>query len=227
MALPPSVPCFLPHRLLLLCMAVLVLAAPAAAQDTSRIADAIRHLEWRPIGPANMGGRVTDIAGIPGDHKIFYVAGADGGLFRTTNAGCTFDVLFTDQAYYSVGAIAIALSTAVTRGSTSASTAPSGSSGSRSIHAIPTWRMSAPWAGSGDRTRTGASSRRVTVEAHGSRSSTSTRTPDAPTSRWISRTRGYSLPACGRSAAARGGSMMAAGRPLSIAARTAGPGGRS
>ena len=108
MALRPSVPCFLPCCPLLLCVAVLFLAAPAAAQDPSRIADAIRHLEWRPIGPANMGGRVTDIAGIPGDPKIFYVAGADGGLFRTTNAGVTFDELFTDQAYYSVGAIAIA-----------------------------------------------------------------------------------------------------------------------
>lgn len=65
-------------------------------------------MKWRPIGPANMGGRVTDIAGIPGDPSTFYVAGADGGLFKTTNGGTTFTALFTDQKAYSVGAIAIA-----------------------------------------------------------------------------------------------------------------------
>lgn len=65
-------------------------------------------MKWRPIGPANMGGRVTDIAGIPGDPSTFYVAGADGGLFKTTNGGTTFTALFTDQKAYSIGAIAIA-----------------------------------------------------------------------------------------------------------------------
>lgn len=68
----------------------------------------IKNMPWRPIGPANMGGRVTDIAGIPGDPATFYVAGADGGLFKTTNGGTTFTALFTDQKAYSVGAIAIA-----------------------------------------------------------------------------------------------------------------------
>jgi len=71
-------------------------------------AAAVKNLRWRSIGPANPGGRVTDIAGIPGDPKTFYVAGADGGLFKTVNGGTTFKELFTDQPVYSVGAIAIA-----------------------------------------------------------------------------------------------------------------------
>ncbi|MFQ5627308.1 MAG: hypothetical protein ACE5I1_00995 [bacterium] len=69
---------------------------------------ALKSLEWRAIGPANMGGRVTDIDGIPGDPSTFYVSGADGGVFKTTNGGTTFEALFTDQRAYSVGALAVA-----------------------------------------------------------------------------------------------------------------------
>ena len=71
-------------------------------------AAAIQSLKWRAIGPANPGGRVTDIAGIPGDPFTFYVAGADGGLIKTTNGGTTWKELFTDQPVYSIGAIALA-----------------------------------------------------------------------------------------------------------------------
>lgn len=69
---------------------------------------ALTALRWRAIGPANMGGRVTAIEGIPGVRDTFYVAGADGGIFKTTNGGVTFAALFTDQAVYSVGAVAVA-----------------------------------------------------------------------------------------------------------------------
>ncbi|NNF33425.1 MAG: hypothetical protein HKN68_04920 [Saprospiraceae bacterium] len=65
-------------------------------------------MKWRAIGPANMGGRVTAVEGTPGDPSTFYVAGADGGLFKTTNGGTTFDEIFKDQRAYSVGAIIIA-----------------------------------------------------------------------------------------------------------------------
>ncbi|MEO1204638.1 MAG: hypothetical protein AAFX10_18185, partial [Pseudomonadota bacterium] len=68
----------------------------------------MESVEWRAIGPANMGGRVTDIDGIPGDPSTFYISGADGGVFRTTNAGVTFDELFTKQKSYSVGALTLA-----------------------------------------------------------------------------------------------------------------------
>lgn len=82
----------------------------ASAQEQSAEAEAIANLAWRPIGPANMGGRVSAIAGIPGDPKIFYVGGADGGILRTRNAGITFDELFVEEDVYSAGAIAVATS---------------------------------------------------------------------------------------------------------------------
>jgi photosystem II stability/assembly factor-like uncharacterized protein len=84
------------------------LTAQARPQGAAPDHAALAGLTWRSIGPANMGGRVTDILGIRGDRDTFYVAGADGGLFKTTNAGTTFEALFTDQGTYSVGAIALA-----------------------------------------------------------------------------------------------------------------------
>src|SRR3972149_2479671 len=52
---------------------------------------AIKALSWRSIGPANMGGRVTAVAGVPGDRDTFYVAGAGGGGVKRTNAGGTVE----------------------------------------------------------------------------------------------------------------------------------------
>ncbi|MFM8739801.1 MAG: WD40/YVTN/BNR-like repeat-containing protein [Cytophagales bacterium] len=69
---------------------------------------AIKSMKWRPIGPANMGGRVTDIEGIAGDPTTFYVAGADGGIFKTTNGGVTMQTLFTEEKSYSIGDITLA-----------------------------------------------------------------------------------------------------------------------
>lgn len=69
---------------------------------------ALARLPWRSIGPANMGGRVADIAGIPGDPATYYVVPANGGIYKTTNGGATFVSLFDKQQIASVGAIAIA-----------------------------------------------------------------------------------------------------------------------
>src|SRR5215216_7842540 len=74
--------------------------ATTAAADTETAA--FTNLRWRSIGPANMGGRVTDIAGIPGDPYTFYIGAADGGIFKTTNGGTTFKPLFQDQAVLSI-----------------------------------------------------------------------------------------------------------------------------
>ena len=78
-------------------------AAPATTNESP-----LGSLAWRSIGPANTGGRLTAIAGIPGNPKVFYIAGANGGVFKTTDGGVTFEPLFTDKAVYSVGALEIA-----------------------------------------------------------------------------------------------------------------------
>ncbi|MFT5432907.1 MAG: photosystem II stability/assembly factor-like uncharacterized protein, partial [Myxococcota bacterium] len=80
----------------------------ASAQDASPVAAAAADLEWRHIGPVNMGGRVTAVAGIPGDAKTYWIGGADGGLWKTTNGGTTFEEQWDDARTYSVGALAVA-----------------------------------------------------------------------------------------------------------------------
>ena len=68
---------------LVLALATTTLSAQTGTAPSG--AAALSHLAWRAVGPANMGGRVTAIEGIPGVRDTFYVAGADGGVFKTTN----------------------------------------------------------------------------------------------------------------------------------------------
>src|SRR5579863_6177449 len=65
------------------------------------------RLEYRSIGPASMGGRITDVEGVPGRPELVYVATASGGLFKTTNAGTTWTPIFDHEATISIGNIAV------------------------------------------------------------------------------------------------------------------------
>jgi len=71
-------------------------------------AEQLQSYSWRAIGPANMGGRVTDIDGIPGDPSTFYVSGADGGIHKTIDGGVSFKPIFENQRAYSIGALTLA-----------------------------------------------------------------------------------------------------------------------
>ena len=83
-------------------------AETATQSSPSAAVTALASLEWRSVGPANPGGRVTVVAGIPGKPEVFYVAGAAGGIIKTTNGGMTFSPIFDDQPVASIGAIEIA-----------------------------------------------------------------------------------------------------------------------
>jgi hypothetical protein len=63
--------------------------------------------EWRNVGPAAMGGRMADIAGVPGDPNLVYAAAGSGGLFKSTNAGTTWTPIFDHESTISIGGIAI------------------------------------------------------------------------------------------------------------------------
>ena len=93
-------------RILRSLLALACSAAPLAAQqlDSSTVA----AFRWRNVGPANMGGRITDIQGIPWPSRTFYVATAGGGLWKTTNAGTTFRTVLDTAHVSSGGMIAIA-----------------------------------------------------------------------------------------------------------------------
>ncbi len=83
-------------------------AASLHAQTGSRDSEALAGLKWRSVGPANNAGRISVVAGVPGDPSTYYVAGANGGIIKTTNAGVTFKPIFDKQDIGSIGAIAIA-----------------------------------------------------------------------------------------------------------------------
>jgi hypothetical protein len=70
----------------------------------------ISNINWRCVGPVHIGGRVTTVAGVPGDHKTFYIGTAAGGLYRTLNGGTTFESVFDDNGSQSIGAMAIDIS---------------------------------------------------------------------------------------------------------------------
>ncbi len=64
-------------------------------------------LSFRSVGPAITSGRIADIAVNPNNHSEYYVAAAAGGVWKTKNAGITFDPIFDGEGSYSIGCLAI------------------------------------------------------------------------------------------------------------------------
>lgn len=65
------------------------------------------NLTARNVGPTTVAGRVTDIAVYEKEPRIFYVAAAAGGVWKTENSGITFTPVFQKEATSNIGAIAV------------------------------------------------------------------------------------------------------------------------
>ncbi len=74
--------------------------------------DLLKNFTYRNLGPFRSGSWIADFAvpeSPPEAHLYtFYVAGRNGGLWKTTNNGTTFEPLFDDQDVFSIGDIALA-----------------------------------------------------------------------------------------------------------------------
>jgi photosystem II stability/assembly factor-like uncharacterized protein len=90
----------------LLAGAALLGIAPRHAATQQVEASVYRQLPFRYIGP--VGNRVSAVVGIPGDVTTYYVGSASGGIFRTDDAGATWQSIFDDHDVASIGALAIA-----------------------------------------------------------------------------------------------------------------------
>src|SRR5512143_3035626 len=102
-------------RLLLFVLAALLASTAIVHGQNGKLRPeetALKNLQWRAIGPAIMGGRIDDFAVVEGNASTFYVGAATGGVWKTTNAGTTFEPIFDDQGSTSIGDICIAPSDA-------------------------------------------------------------------------------------------------------------------
>lgn len=89
-------------------LAGLVTGTGASAQEGPTLsADLLSAFELRSVGPALATGRVVDLAIDPRDRNTWYLAAASGGVWKTVNAGTTWEPVFDDQGSYSIGTVVI------------------------------------------------------------------------------------------------------------------------
>jgi len=67
----------------------------------------LQNIQWRGIGPANPGGRIVDIEAVEKDFKQVFIATASGGVWKSNNAGTTWEPIFDRYATASIGDIAL------------------------------------------------------------------------------------------------------------------------
>ncbi len=92
------------------CVTTIAMAGTVSGRPEEKPKDVFAHLKFRNLGPAIAGGRVTAVAGIPGNPQVYYVGAAGGGVFKTTDGGLNWKPIFNHEATSSIGAIAVAAS---------------------------------------------------------------------------------------------------------------------
>ena len=90
-------------------LAVLLVSAGAWPQDMNT--QAFHALHWRLLGSFR-GGRVSAVAGVPGDPNTYYFGTPGGGIWKSTDAGRLWKPVFDRIPIASIGALAVAPSDA-------------------------------------------------------------------------------------------------------------------
>ncbi|MDQ2871844.1 MAG: hypothetical protein M3R35_01800 [Candidatus Eremiobacteraeota bacterium] len=85
----------------------LLLAALAGPPASAAGSVAYSRLQWRSIGPAVAGGRVSSVAGTAADPKLYYIGSAGGGVWKSVNGAATWTPVFEKQDVSAIGAVTI------------------------------------------------------------------------------------------------------------------------
>ncbi len=85
---------------------ILFIAGPFFSQGPGTDANLIKDLKWRNVGPANMVGRISDFEALDSDFTQVLVAAASGGVWKSVNAGTTWEPIFDKYGSASIGDVA-------------------------------------------------------------------------------------------------------------------------
>jgi photosystem II stability/assembly factor-like uncharacterized protein len=89
-------------------LSVVLFALPAVIHAQTQQADTktLTEMRWRNVGPFR-GGRTRALSGIPSQPNVFYVGAVNGGVWKTTDYGRTWQPIFDQQPTGSIGAIVV------------------------------------------------------------------------------------------------------------------------
>jgi len=95
-------------KLLFLVLSIALLPWQMQAQDENSIdiKDLFGDLRARHIGPALMSGRINDMEAHPTNPRVIYAGTAGGGVWKSNDAGTTFNSIFDDYCQ-SIGAVEV------------------------------------------------------------------------------------------------------------------------
>ncbi|MFM9481551.1 WD40/YVTN/BNR-like repeat-containing protein, partial [Streptomyces scabiei] len=68
--------------------------------------DYFKALQWRNIGP-HRGGRTVGACGVPSQPNVFYIGVNNGGVWKSTDYGRTWNPIFDAMPTGSVGDVAV------------------------------------------------------------------------------------------------------------------------